>query len=114
VNTTAPAGALQKTYSYEPFGQIRTESGTSPTNFFHFTGEYRDPTGLYHLRARQYDPTIGRFLRPDPLAPALESPFVASSVYVSNRPGVLLDPSGEIPLTLQKGQTAARSERPCG
>jgi len=94
-NTLAPLGALQKTYSYEPYGAIRTESGSSPLNFFHFTGEYRDPTLLYHLRARQYDPGTGRFLRPDPLDPGAGSSVDASYLYAANRPGVLTDPSGE-------------------
>ncbi len=68
-NLTSSAGATQWTWSYEPFGGIRTEqkaSGDQPDNFHKFTGEYADPTGLYHLRARQYDPQTGRFLGRDP------------------------------------------------
>ncbi|MBF0367092.1 MAG: hypothetical protein HQK50_16070 [Oligoflexia bacterium] len=33
-----------------------------------FTGQYKDDdTGLYYFEARYYDPTIGRFITPDPL-----------------------------------------------
>ena len=63
---TSATGASQRSWSYEPYGLVRTSTGTSPTNFVNFTGEYQDPTGLYHLRARQYDPVSGRFTRTDP------------------------------------------------
>jgi RHS repeat-associated protein len=108
VNTTAPLGALQKTYSYEPYGLIRTETGSSPTNFFHFTGEYRDPTGLYHLRTRQYDPANGRFLQTDPLQAAATEPYVSLYVYVGGRPTVLIDPSG---MRFQAGLAGLRIAR---
>ena len=98
-NMTSSSGARRWTWSYEPFGSIRTEQrsgGNAPTNFMQFTGEYLDPTGLYHLRARQYDASLGRFLRPDPAGHGVGSPFIASYVYAANRPTVLVDPSGEI------------------
>jgi RHS repeat-associated protein len=59
-----------------------------------FSGEYLDDTGLYHLRARQYDPTTGRFRSTDPLAPAIEDPYVSAYVYVGNQPTVFVGPSG--------------------
>jgi RHS repeat-associated protein len=96
-NLTSSTGATQWTWSYEPFGSIRTEtkaSGTQPDNFMKFAGEYLDPTGLYHLRARQYDSASGRFLTWDPVAAPTRSPFVSAYAYVANRPTVLIDPSG--------------------
>ncbi len=93
-NLTSSSGTTQWTWSYEPYGVIRTTSGTSPTNFLNYTGEYKDPTGLYHLRARQYDPTTGRFLATDPLAPEVRGGAVSSYSYVSAQPTVLVDPSG--------------------
>jgi len=101
-NTLAPLGALQKTLSYEPYGAIRTTSGSSPTNFFHFTGEYLDPTGLYHLRARQYDPVTGRFLTLDPIK--AESSAYA---YAVQRPTVFTDPSGQVIFAADAGTSAA-------
>jgi len=98
-NLTSSSGATQWTWSYEPFGAIRTETkapGSQPTNFLKFTGEYLDPTGLYHLRARQYDPASERFLRPDPVDPGAGSAFIAGYVYAADRPTVLVDPSGEL------------------
>lgn len=56
-----------------------------------FTSERFDAqTGLYHLRARQYDPALGRFTTTDPIESAMGSQYA----YVSNRPTVLVDPSG--------------------
>ena len=55
-NTTSASGASQRTWSYEPYGVIRTSSGSSPASFVNFTGEYLDPTGLYHLRAGSTTP----------------------------------------------------------
>ena len=104
-NLTSSTGATQWTWSYEPFGSIRTEtkaSGNQPDNFMKFTGEYLDPTGLYHLRARQYDPLVARFSQPDP---ACEHDQSASSTYafVANRPTVLVDPSGMTPTSSDEG-----------
>jgi RHS repeat-associated protein len=83
---------------YYPYGVVRlggAGAGAPAVNPFAFTGEQRDgTTGLYHLRARQYDPGTGRFLTTDPLAPLLTDPYVASYVYVRDRPCGMVDPSG--------------------
>ena len=94
---TSSAGATQWTWSYEPFGSIRTETkaaGEQPDNFMKFTGEYLDPTALYHLRARQYDPVAGRFLAVDPVSQDQSLPRGSSYSYTTNRPTVFVDPSG--------------------
>ena len=96
-NLTDAAGDSQWTYSYEPYGAVKTETQddpSAPANPIRFTGELQDETGLYHLRARQYDTATGRFLGVDPLAPSVSSPAVSAYSYVSNRPTVLVDPSG--------------------
>ena len=46
--------------------------------------------GLYYLHNRMYDPTMGRFLTPDPLA----APFYNLYEYASHRPLDLSDPTG--------------------
>jgi RHS repeat-associated protein len=96
-NVTSSAGVTQWTDTYEPFGAIRTETKnvtTAPDNFMKFTGELSDSTGLYYLRARQYDPTLGRFLRIDPVEACGTLPHTGGYVYVADRPTVLIDPSG--------------------
>jgi RHS repeat-associated protein len=91
------SGGAQRSWTYEPYGSIYTSSGTSPANFLQFTGEYLDPTGLYNLRARQYDPGTGRFLRPDPLPEALDTPTGSQYAYVRNKPTTSIDPTGLTP-----------------
>jgi RHS repeat-associated protein len=97
---TSSAGTALGWSEYAPYGAVRlagTGAGAPASNPFAFSGEQRDGlTGLYHLRARQYDPTTGRFLTTDPRAPLLTDPYVASYVYVGNRPTGFVDPSGEI------------------
>jgi RHS repeat-associated protein len=96
-NLTSSSGATQWTWSYEPYGSIRTEtkaSGSQPDNFMKFTGEYLDPTGLYHLRARQYDASAGRFLTPDPMGQSESGSALSSYVYSGAHPTAATDPSG--------------------
>ena len=103
-NVTAQGGATQLTYDYEPYGTTRTQTGSSPPNLVKFTGEYEDPTGLYHLRARQYDPGLGRFLQQDPVAGQRAGGYVSSYAYASDRPTVLIDPSGRTFQSASDGQ----------
>ena len=65
VNTS---GTKVASYSYSPYGEARSASGTaSATNPLRYTGGYLDSnTGLYKLGYRYYDPSIGRFTQPDP------------------------------------------------
>jgi hypothetical protein len=48
------AGAVTDTYSYDVYGALRTQTGTT-NNDFRYTGEQADDNanrGLYYLRAR--------------------------------------------------------------
>ena len=79
---------IQCPYSYDVFGAIRTQSGTS-TNQWLFTGEQRDgDSSLYYLRARYYDPASGRFLSQDAL------PTGNLYAYAGNNPVAYVDPYG--------------------
>jgi RHS repeat-associated protein len=60
------SGAIQTSYTYEPFGNT-TVSGASSTNPFQFTGRENDATGLYYNRARYYSPMFQRFIGQDPI-----------------------------------------------
>lgn len=111
VNLTSSAGATQWTWSYEPFGGIRTEtkaSGNQPENRMRFTGEYQEPTGLYHLRARQYDPQVGRFLTRDPAEQTVNEGVISAYSYVANSPTVFVDPSGEVFVPSNRAEVSAR------
>jgi RHS repeat-associated protein len=105
------SGAAQRSWTYEPYGSIYSSSGSSPANFVQFTGEYLDPTGLYHLRARQYDPTSGRFLRPDPVETPLASSQASAYAYASNGPTMSVDPSGLTAQAIQATNSQAPAAR---
>jgi len=52
-----------------------------------FTGQRLDGTGLYYYNARYYDPTIGRFISPDNVAPNYWNPQDLNRYsYVHNNP----------------------------
>jgi RHS repeat-associated protein len=85
---TDDTGAATDTHSYDVFGAIRSQTGSS-VNAWLFTGEQRDAdSGLYFLRARYYDATSGRFLGRDPVMAA--EPYA----YVGGNPVNLVDPYG--------------------
>lgn len=90
---TDTTGTTQNTYDYEPYGTLRTQTGTL-TNLLRFTGQYQDPTGLYHLRARQYDPQLGRFLSFDPASQTVRKAAISLYAYSGGRPTLMVDPSG--------------------
>jgi RHS repeat-associated protein len=81
------------TREYEPFGA--TASGTMASRLG-FTGhEAEESLGLINMKGRIYDPSIGRFLSPDPF---VQAPFNSQSwnrySYVFNSPMNFVDPSG--------------------
>tara|TARA_R100001039_G_C1837898_1_gene99716 strand:- start:773 stop:1789 length:1017 start_codon:yes stop_codon:yes gene_type:complete len=66
-----------------------------------FTGKYLDDaTGLYYYGARYYDPTLGRFISPDPLYLSDPERCVGNTIgctlfaYANNNPMSFIDPTG--------------------
>jgi large repetitive protein len=67
VTVLAQGGSMAGATRYLPYGVIRWESGLWSTDR-RFTGQrWEASLGLYDYRARFYDPTLGRFLQPDPI-----------------------------------------------
>ncbi len=94
---TNQAGSVAR-QTYLPFGDIRNGAinglGTDRT----YTGQVDDGLGWMHYRARQYDPTLGRFMRADPLAWVDgETVGLNRYTYVLNNPNLLIDPTGHLP-----------------
>ncbi len=86
VNLTDSSGNVQVTYSYDAFGAIRSQSGSSG-NYWLFAGEQRDSeSGYDYLRARYYDSAAGRFVSDDP--------FGGGYGYAGNSPANFVDPLG--------------------
>ncbi len=97
-------GQTRDTILYDAYGNFLSRDDTTVALPFGFTGRELDAaTGLYFFRARYYDPSIGRFLSPDPSG--LASGDVNLYRYVGNNPLSLVDPSGlvaEQPSNLQR------------
>jgi RHS repeat-associated protein len=85
-------GALQTSYTYEPFGGLST-SGGATTNTHAYAGREADGTGLFHYRARYYDPRLQRFIAEDPIGIKGD---VNLHRYVRNDPVLYRDPLGLI------------------
>jgi RHS repeat-associated protein len=84
------SGAIQTSYTYEPFGRA-TAAGAPSSNSFQYTGREADGTGLDFNRARYYNPTFGRFISEDPIGFAGGPNLYA---YAANSPINLTDPYG--------------------
>ncbi|WP_392668702.1 RHS repeat-associated core domain-containing protein [Streptomyces sp. LN785] len=79
---------------YKPFGETRDQSGTWTGQRGYVGGTQDDNTGLTNLGAREYDPSIGRFLSPDPvLTPGNPQSWNAYD-YADDSPVSESDPSG--------------------
>ncbi|MFF9894435.1 RHS repeat-associated core domain-containing protein [Streptomyces longispororuber] len=90
-------GKRTATYSYGPYGEARTTTGTNQP--YRYTGTYLDPSGLYKMGARYYDPHLGRFTQPDPSGKE-SNPYA----YAAGDPVNRIDPSGLDFLGLDKKQ----------
>lgn len=83
-------------FDYLPYGETYgTVGGTNPALLaYRYTGQEWDAeSGLYNFRHRLYDPTIGRFLAPDP-----KGQYFSPYAYAGGHPILLNDPSGEFSL----------------
>ncbi len=100
---TDEEGTVSEVLSYDAWGKRR--NGTSWLPFDHpiytmftkgYTGhEHIDDLKLINMNGRIYDPTIGRFISPDPFVQApTYSQGLNRYAYVINNPLSLTDPSG--------------------
>lgn len=57
------------TFTYWPYGEVRTRNGTTPTpfQFAGAQGYYSDATGRAYIRTRYLHLQKGRWLTPDPI-----------------------------------------------
>jgi RHS repeat-associated protein len=88
---TNGSGGVVWAADYLPFGQADVTVDTVENNL-RFAGQYYDQeTGLHYNYHRYYDPTLGRYLRADPIG--LEG-GINLYAYVENNPVNAIDPLG--------------------
>ena len=86
---------VSDTYTYDAYGRLLSQTGSSDTAY-QFGGEQRDSlTGLDYLRARYYDPDLGRFISKDAFSGLLGDPMSQHDYqYAHFNPVNFSDPSG--------------------
>jgi RHS repeat-associated protein len=92
--TGANGGSYLDSYTYSPFGENLSSTGTV-NNPFQYVGEYGvsdEDNGLYSMGAREYDPTTGRFTQQDSLG--LNGGDTNLYRYALDNPTSFIDPSG--------------------
>ena len=95
---TDSSGQVLNTYSYLPYGELRSASG-SAANPFTFLGKFgasRDGGGLIDDGAREYAPALGRFTSRDPIPRLGTNPYT----YSANDPVDLFDANGLDPASV--------------
>jgi RHS repeat-associated protein len=99
---TDTTGAVTDRYDYDAFGNIISQTGSTP-NVYLYSGEQVDANlGLYYLRARYYLPATGRFSTSDPVDGNFFRPLsLHRYIYGSANPISNIDPSGQQELTLE-------------
>ncbi len=80
---------------YKPFGEDEVNPNSTIVNNIRFPGQYYDAeTGFHYNYFRYYNPSTGRYLRPDPIGLAGMDPNLYG--YVLNNPVNFVDPYGLI------------------
>lgn len=88
-------GAITDTYDYDAFGNLISQTGTTPNNYL-FAGEQFDPAlGIYYNRARYYDQRQGRFWTLDTYEGSSQNPVsLHKYLYAAADPVNNVDYSG--------------------
>jgi RHS repeat-associated protein len=86
-------GAVVWSAKYTSFGKAEVDGSSTVANNLRFPGQYFDQeTGLHYNYFRYYNPSMGRYLRPDPIG--FDGGDVNLFSYVLNNPVMLFDHFG--------------------
>jgi RHS repeat-associated protein len=88
---TDVSGQPVQTYQYDPFGCLIVSTGSIENPYRFSTKEYDAETGYYYFGARYYDPSLGRFITPDPMGYVNG---LNQYAYALNNPLKFIDPLG--------------------
>jgi RHS repeat-associated protein len=91
---TDTGGTLVNRGDYRPYGERLGFAGAVTASKGYIGERNDDETGLMYLHARYYDPSLGRFVQPDPADPTEAGVGVNRYAYALNNPVMFSDPSG--------------------
>jgi RHS repeat-associated protein len=92
---TNESGVVTDTYTYDGFGKLLSQTGTTPNPYLYAGERFDADLGLYHLRARYYDTDRGRFMNADPYPGEIDEPAsLHKYLYAFADPVNFIDPSG--------------------
>ncbi len=92
---TDASGDVSDTYTYDAFGSLIFQTGTSGNSFLFQGEQYDAATGLYYLRARYMNPTTGTFTTMDAYQGSTSDPMSLHKYLFANaNPVMNSDPSG--------------------
>src|ERR1700688_875377 len=113
VALTDSTGAVQTSYSFDPFGSTST-GGAANSNTFAYTGRELDAANLnlYFYRARYYNPALQRFISEDPLG--FRGGDANLYDYAFESPTNLIDPFGLSAGPGAPGGGSGMAGRSCG
>ncbi len=97
VALTDSNGSVVNTYSYVPYGNTKSSTGTvdNPWRFGGSYGAYHDAdTGLYKIGARYYSPELGRWTQQDPMVHLYDPVQMNRYAYAGCNPSNVIDPTG--------------------
>jgi RHS repeat-associated protein len=85
------------TFTYWPYGEVKTRTGTTttPFQFVGTLGYYRDSTGRTHVRERMLRPDLSRWQTEEPRFRGAEG--ASTFAYADCAPTSLIDPTGFAP-----------------
>jgi RHS repeat-associated protein len=79
---------------YTPYGEPRGTTTTAPDNRGFLNRPLNTTTGLTEIGARNYDPTLGRFISPDPILDTTDPQQLNGYTYAAENPITRSDPTG--------------------
>ncbi|ABQ25362.1 YD repeat protein [Geotalea uraniireducens Rf4] len=95
VAATDTGGNKAENIAYYPFGESRSDTGSTGVIHKYTSQELDYETGLYNYNARLYYPEIGRFITADTIVPDYANPQSLNRyAYVQNNPMNYVDPTG--------------------
>ena len=92
---TDGTGAITDTYTYDAFGNLLAQTGTTVNSYLYNGQQYDANTGFYYLRARYMNPSTGTFISMDPAQGSIFDPVsLHKYLYANANPVMNCDPSG--------------------